>query len=436
MRILIAGASGFLGRALAARLGNAGHDLVLVARNGARIAGLIHGAEIHAFDFATDTDDDWRPRLRGVEAVINAAGIFRSTGANDFDLVHNRGPCTMFDACASAGVRHIIQISAQGAGDSAFSGFHRSKKAADDHLAELADARGEDRWIIVRPSIIVGRGGGSTALFSALAALPWPIRTAAGDARLRPLHVADCLDAIERVLGSTTLLPRRLDLVGAEAMTADELTRKLRHWLGLPPARFIGMPEFLWRAGARVGDVMPGSLLSRESLTMLRFSHPAGPDAAAACLGWRARPLDQALASDPSSAADRISARLFPLKPLLRLGLASIWITTGLVSAFIFPIAQSAGLVRRLGVGTWLDGLAAPLITYAGAALDGAIGLALLSGRGGAPLGIAQIGIMSVYTILATIAAPSLWLNPFGPLTKNIAVLLAILVWMILEDAS
>jgi hypothetical protein len=250
------------------------------------------------------------------------------------------------------------------------------------------------------------------------------------------LHVADFLDAIERLLASTTKLPRRLDLVGAEIMTTDELTKKLRCWLGLMPARFIGIPGFLWRVGAGIGDVTRGSLLSTESLMMLRRGHPASPDGVFTALGWRARPLDHALAGDPSSAGDRISARLLPLRPLLRLGLASIWMVTGLVSAFIFPIAQSAAMVRQLGVGTWLDGLAAPLITYAGAALDGAIGLALLSGRGGTLLGITQIAIMSVYTILATIAVPDLWLSPFGALTKNIAVLLTILVWMILEDAS
>jgi nucleoside-diphosphate-sugar epimerase len=431
MRILIVGASGFLGRTIAARLGAAGHRLVLVCRHGADKGGLFPGAEMMACDFATDTVEDWRPRLAGIDAVINAAGIFRNRGVNDFDVVHTRGARILFDACAAAGVPRVIQISAQGADDTAVSRFHISKRAADDHLAALADQRGEGGWIVLRPSIVVGRGGGSTALFSALAALPLPIRIASGVWSLRPLHVTDFLDAIESVLAKTPALPRRLDLVGAEVMTTDDFTRTIRRWLGIRPARFIGMPSWLWRVGARIGDAVPGSLLSSESLMMLRRGHPATPEAAAACLGWRARPLDQALAADPSGAADRISARLFPLKPLLRLGLATIWIATALVSAFVFPMAQSSAMVRELG----LRGLAAPLITYAGASLDGAIGLALLVCRGGAWLGLVQIGVMSVYTILATIAVPSLWLNPFGALTKNIAVLFAILTWMILEDA-
>lgn len=432
MRILIIGASGFLGRHLAARLGSAGHDLVLAARHTANIGGTLTHAEKIAFDFTNDTETNWRPRLSGIDAVINAAGIFRGRGGNDFDVVHTRGPCVLFDACAAAGVPRVIQISAQGADDTAFSQFHLSKKAADDHLASLADARGEAGWMILRPSIVVGRGGGSTALFSALAALPRPIRIDDGRWRLQPLHIADFLDAIEIVLAATTQLPQRLDLVGADSMTTDEFTAKLRKWLGLRPARFIGLPSWLWRASAAIGDSLPGSLLSSESLAMLRQGHPAPPEATAASLGWRARKLDDALAGDPSSAGDRISASLFPLKPLLRLGLSGIWMATGLVSAFIFPIAQSAMMVGQLGV----HGIAAHWVTYAGAACDGAIGVVLVSGRGGAWLGITQIGVMCVYTILATIAVPQLWLNPFGALTKNIAVLLAIMVWMILEDKS
>ncbi len=430
MRILIVGAAGFLGRSLAARLGAAGHDLVLAGRNSADIAGRFPTAHVIACDFAKDTAQDWRPRLAGIDTVINAAGIFRGQGKNDFDLVHRRGPCTLFDACAAAGVPRVIQISAQGADDTALSRFHVSKKAADDHLAALADAHGASCWIILRPSIIVGRGGGSTALFSALASLPLPIRIAAGRWNLRPLHIEDFLDAVEIALAATTALPRRLDIVGAETITTDELTAKLRRWLGLKPARFISVPAFLWRITGRIGDALPGSLLCSESLAMLGRGHPATPDRASACLGWRPRTLDQALTADPSSAGDRISARLYPLKSLLRLGLATIWITTSLVSAFVFPMPQSEAMVGRLG----LHGLAAAFITYAGAALDGATGLALLCACGGAWLGIAQIGIMGVYTILATIAVPELWLNPFGALTKNIAVLLAILVWMILED--
>jgi hypothetical protein len=41
---------------------------------------------------------------------------------------------------------------------------------------------------------------------------------------------------------------------------------------------------------------------------------------------------------------------------------------------------------------------------------------------------------MALYTALATIVLPALWLDPFGPLLKNLAVLTATLAFLAIED--
>ncbi len=38
------------------------------------------------------------------------------------------------------------------------------------------------------------------------------------------------------------------------------------------------------------------------------------------------------------------------------------------------------------------------------------------------------------YTIALSVAAPALWLDPFGPLLKNLPILAAILAWMAMGD--
>ena len=73
-------------------------------------------------------------------------------------------------------------------------------------------------------------------------------------------------------------------------------------------------------------------------------------------------------------------------------------------------------------------------VTWAGAALDVALGLALLWRSWRRPAAIAQLAIMALYTALATVALPSLWLDPFGPLLKNLAVLTATLAFLATED--
>jgi uncharacterized protein YbjT (DUF2867 family) len=71
--------------------------------------------------------------------------------------------------------------------------YHRSKRAADEHLTTL-----DLGWAIVRPSLVVGRGGGSTALFSALAALP--LMPDMGGGMVQPIAIDDLVEAIWRLL--------------------------------------------------------------------------------------------------------------------------------------------------------------------------------------------------------------------------------------------
>jgi uncharacterized protein YbjT (DUF2867 family) len=53
-------------------------------------------------------------------------------------------------------------------------------------------------WAVVRPSLVVGRGGGSTALFSALAALP--LMPDIGGGMVQPIAIDDLVEAIWRLL--------------------------------------------------------------------------------------------------------------------------------------------------------------------------------------------------------------------------------------------
>jgi len=52
--------------------------------------------------------------------------------------------------------------------------------------------------------------------------------------------------------------------------------------------------------------------------------------------------------SDP--VAERIQAKLDRLLPVLRYAIAAVWIATAIVSAFLFPEAQSYHLLERTGV--------------------------------------------------------------------------------------
>src|SRR5689334_10603557 len=110
MVILLTGASGFIGLHLLDALHRAGHVVIAAGRH------EVAGTRTIRADFARDTDAAaWIPRLKDVEVVINSVGILRETPQQSFELTHTHAPIALFDACAQAGVKRVIQISALGA---------------------------------------------------------------------------------------------------------------------------------------------------------------------------------------------------------------------------------------------------------------------------------------------------------------------------------
>lgn len=295
MNILICGATGFVGRHLAARLARAGHTLTGVARHRERARhdwpqyGWVSG------DYRHDLQaQDWLPRLRGLnyDAVINAVGILRGSGDQAFASLHTQAPQALFTAAREAGVPLIVQISALGAADG-ITAYHRSKRAADETLASLGG-----RWQVLRPSLIQGPGGASTRLFLKQSALPLIPLVGAGDQRVQPVHVSDIADAVLRLVEDPALPSGIVHAVGPRAVTMRELYALYRRALGLGAARFLPTPLPLVQLAARLGDLSGLGPLSSETLGMLLTPNVADPAPFAALLGRAALAPEQFFDAD------------------------------------------------------------------------------------------------------------------------------------------
>ena len=149
MRILLTGATGFVGHHVAQALLAAGHEVVGCSRH--RNEALHRWPDfgwIRA-DLSTDLSADaWRPRLTGFHAVINTAGIVRERPGQSFEAVNVEGPLALFRACAARGPRRVIQLSAPDC--------ERDPRgyAATKLLAERSLARLDLDWTVVRASLL------------------------------------------------------------------------------------------------------------------------------------------------------------------------------------------------------------------------------------------------------------------------------------------
>ena len=192
MRVLVTGATGFIGAHVVAALLAAGHEPVPCARNKLFGKRRLPGLDWLKIDFNTDTSvENWLTRVQGVDAVVNCAGILQGSLGQSMDLVHSEGPVALFEACARVGVRRVVQISAIGADPNGATAFSRSKAKGDEALSGL-----DLDWIVLRPSLVYGAGSyGGTSLLRGLAALPehqalrrevertWESRTASASSR-------------------------------------------------------------------------------------------------------------------------------------------------------------------------------------------------------------------------------------------------------------
>lgn len=422
MRVLILGARGFIGAALATAFAAAGHAVVKAVRQ------PVTPDEI-GIDFTAPHDSiDWQARIDGIDVVINAIGIIAETGQRRFDTIHTAAPVALFGACARAGAQapRVIQISALGA-DRGNSRYFRSKRAADEALMRLPLD-----WQILRPSLVFGEAGQSARCFLALSSLPLLPLPAGGNQSLQPVHIDDLVDATMRLADPTTPTHQCLELAGPAPLTLRDMLRAYRHALGLPPTGFFTIPSPLVALAATLAERIPGALLNRENWRMLQAGNTSSADALAAAtqlLGHPPRPIECFV--PPERTADLRRRALDDWHgPLLRATLAFLWLITAFVSTAVYPQADSLALLAEVG----LAGIPALIALYGAAALDLFFALATLL-RPGRRLWRAQLGLVLAYTAIIALALPEFLAHPFGPATKNLCVL-AILVVLHSREVS
>lgn len=425
MRILVTGATGFIGGHVTNALQRAGHAVVACVRSRDGVSHKLSGVSTVEGDFSRDHKiDDWLPRLEGIDAVVNCVGIIREQQGQKFDALHKDGPIALFRACEKAGVIKIVQISALGADDSSVSHYHRSKKAADDVLPNL-----NLPWVILQPSIVYGPGAKSSMLFRALASLPVIPLVADGSQPVQPVHVSDLTAVVLRAIESSNLDRQRIPVVGPQPVAMKQLLTLWRQWLGFGAARFFSVPYKLALAGAQLLGFLGSTPINGDAVRMLARGNTGDVALLRAALGREPVSIQTALNLEPAQQADAWHARLYFLLPLLRISLGLLWIATGIISAFIYPPTQSYALLAPLGIDGWV----APVALYGAAILDFGLGAALILRRHVVTVGLIQISVIVAYSLLIAVGLPEYWVHPFGPVTKNIPLLVATLVIMATE---
>jgi nucleoside-diphosphate-sugar epimerase len=195
--IALTGATGFIGRAVLARLARSEDkpELRILVRDRRRAPSDLPRTTL--IDGALDDDQALAALVEGCDAVVHLAGAIAGNSAGAFDRINVDGSDRLAAAIATrAPGAHALMVSSLAARQPDLSWYAGSKARAEACWRERLPSSST----ILRPPAVYGPEDPALADFWKMLARGWLVRLGPADARFSLVHVDDVAEAIERLL--------------------------------------------------------------------------------------------------------------------------------------------------------------------------------------------------------------------------------------------
>ncbi len=266
MKVLVTGATGFVGPAVANAIVDAGHEVrVLERKSGSwRKAGIRCQQAVQG----DMTDSDSLRRAAADQEVVVHLVAIRQGSREQFQRIMVDGTRSLLQAAEDAGVKRFVLMSALGTSE-------ETKDLVPYYGAKWQqelDVKGSGLdHVIFRPSFIFGRDGGILPTFVKLAKLaPVTGIVGSGKQRIQPIWVDDVGASFAAAVDKPEAAGQTFELGGPDTVDWDELWQQIRGALGIRRRPTMHLPTGLMKIPAAVTERLPGNIpLTRDLLTML-----------------------------------------------------------------------------------------------------------------------------------------------------------------------
>ena len=251
LRILVMGATGYIGGRLAPMLAEAGHEVRCLTRRPEQLAGVEWADRVEIVRGDALDAPTLLPAMEGVDVVyylVHSIGTGASFQASDRAAAGNTAT-----AAARAGVRRIVYL-----------GGLVPEGPASAHLASRAEVGqifldGPVPAVVLQAGVIIGSGSASFEMLRYLTErLPVMVTPTWVSSRVQPIAVRDVLAYLTRVLELPEDTDRRFDIGGPDVLTYREMMQRYAAVAGLSRRIILPVPVLSpWLSSHWVNVITP-----------------------------------------------------------------------------------------------------------------------------------------------------------------------------------